>query len=60
MFAHQKLETPELLEKIAFLQEVQQTHRPTSSAWLSASDALAPLFQEMASRTRAAMPQGQI
>lgn len=43
---------PEVLAKIAKLQDIQKCHRPDSPAWRTASDMLAPLFAEMAARQR--------
>ena len=42
--------TDEILGRIYKLQDVQRTNPPSSAAWLMASDALQPLFAEMARR----------
>ena len=39
----------QVLSQITELQSIQKTHPPTSSAWMVASELLAPLFKEMAS-----------
>ena len=48
------METNEIMNQIEALQAIQKTHPPTSSAWMQASELLAPLFAEMASRSRGA------
>lgn len=45
--------TAELVQRIEALQDIQGRNRPTSAAWQAASDALAPLFAEMAARQAA-------
>lgn len=42
-----------LLKMIETLQGIQKTHRHTDSAWMQASELLAPLFAEMARRQSA-------
>lgn len=37
-----------LKKEIEALQNIQKTHRPTDSAWVVASELLAPLFAKMA------------
>lgn len=44
--------TTDLLNAIAALQNAQKRSPPSSSAWLAASAALAPLFAEMARRQK--------
>jgi hypothetical protein len=46
--------TSEVEDLIAELQGVQKRSRPGSPEWQAASNALQPLFTEMADRTRAA------
>lgn len=45
------MSTREIEDTIAELQAVQKRNPPTSKAWQDASDALQPLFAEMAERT---------
>lgn len=45
-----ELSTPELLARIAELQQIQKTHSPKTPAWKSASELLQPCFAEMAIR----------
>ena len=42
--------TAEILREIEQLQEIQKTHAPSTPAWQTASELLAPLFAEMAKR----------
>lgn len=42
--------TAELLKQIEELQAIQKTHHWQSPAWQTASELLAPLFDEMAKR----------
>lgn len=45
--ANEKLKA-ELLAEISALQEIQKTHPQASSAWMQASELLAPKFKMMA------------
>jgi hypothetical protein len=45
-----ELSTPELLSRIAELQQIQKTHSTRTPAWQTASELLAPCFAEMAIR----------
>lgn len=45
------MKSHEIEDLIAELQSVQKRNRPGSDAWQNASDALQPLFAEMAERT---------
>ena len=42
------LEIQQTRAEIAALQAIQKTHKPTDSAWIVASELLAPLFHRMA------------
>lgn len=41
-------EATALKKEVEALQAIQKTHRPTDSAWIVASELLAPLFVQMA------------
>ena len=45
------LKTHEIEDLISELQKVQKRNPPASKAWQDASDALRPLFAEMAARS---------
>lgn len=45
--------TEQMVDEIERLQGVQRRNPPSSAAWQGASEALAPLFAEMARRQRA-------
>jgi hypothetical protein len=45
-----ELSTPELLARIAELQQIQKTHSTKTPAWQTASELLQPCFAEMARR----------
>lgn len=45
-----EVSTPELLARIAELQQIQKTHSTKTPAWQTASELLQPCFAEMARR----------
>jgi len=45
-------EVSSLKQQILDLQAIQKTHKPTDSAWMVASELLAPLFARMADLAR--------
>ena len=45
-------------EQIAQLQAIQKAHKPSSSAWIVASELLAPLFAQMADIATKAVGKG--
>lgn len=47
---YKHLPTEEILHQIERLQAIQKGHPPTHKAWQTASEMLAPLFEEMAKR----------
>lgn len=48
----EKMTEIELLRAIAALQAIQSRNAPTSAKWQKASEFLAPMFAEMARRTK--------
>ena len=46
--ANEIKEATALKKEVEALQEIQKTHKPTTSAWMEASELLAPLFARMA------------
>ena len=46
------MNTPDLLETIGRLQNIQKAHPPTHPEWIKASTHLQPLFREMARRQK--------
>lgn len=45
-----ELSTPQLLDRIGELQQIQKTHSTKTPAWQTASELLRPCFDEMAKR----------
>ena len=48
----------QIREQIAKLQAIQKTHKPSSSAWIVASELLEPLFAQMAIIAKNAVGKG--
>lgn len=53
MTGYESMTTEQILAEIEQLQAVQKGHPPAHKAWQTASELLAPLFQEMAKRQAA-------